>query len=92
MRKHILITSALVIAGCNSTQPNLITIQHDTFSIPQEFYNCPVTKLPKTEALTDIDVSNLILTLYKNNKTCKISIEGIRKYIDERNKTLEPKK
>lgn len=90
--KKILILS-LFIAGCNTTQPNLITTKHDIFLIPEEFYNCPIAKIPASEKLTDIDVSNLIVTLYKNNRTCKISLEGIKKYIDQRNGIIsEPNK
>lgn len=86
-----LITSMLLV-GCSTTQPTLIKTQHDSFNIPEEYYSCPVSKIPKSESLSDIEVSNLIVDLYRNNKTCKISIESIRKYIDSRKSILESNK
>jgi hypothetical protein len=49
----------------------------------EAMYNCPVLKqFPKWQTLTDAQVADTIVKLYKNNITCKSSIESIRKYLN----------
>jgi hypothetical protein len=47
-------------------------------------YHCPVLKeFPDWKTLTDAQVAKTIVTLYKNNITCKSSIESIRKFLKD---------
>jgi hypothetical protein len=47
-------------------------------------YHCPVLKeFPDWKTLTDAQVAKTVVTLYKNNLTCKSSIESIRKFLKD---------
>lgn len=72
---------SLFVAGC-ATQSELIVTRNNVVMPNERLFNCPTIKqLPNTESLTDIQVGQLIVQLYKNNETCKASIEAIRDYL-----------
>jgi hypothetical protein len=81
--KKLILLSFLFLAGCND--PQIITTYKYMVVHPDEaMYNCPVLKkFPHWETLTDSQVASTVLTLYKNNITCKSSIESIRKYLKQ---------
>lgn len=74
------------MAACNDTQ----VVQTSKWMVvhPDEaMYYCPVLKkFPKWQTLTDKQVAEVLLTLYKNNVTCKSSIDSIRKFLDDAEK------
>lgn len=80
--KKLILLSFLFLAGCND--PQIITTYKYMVVHPDEaMYNCPVLKqFPKWQTLTDAQVADTIVKLYKNNITCKSSIESIRKYLN----------
>lgn len=88
MKKFILLT-ALVLAGCQSTQ--VVTAPEvKTINIPEEYFDCPVVKaFPKPDTLTDAQVSNLLITAIRNNRKCKNSIDAIKEYQDKVNSTIK---
>ena len=56
-------------------------------------YNCPVVDYyPKVDGLTDLQVARLLVTMQKSNSTCKNSLESIRKFMREAQKTVESEK
>ncbi len=75
---------ALGLIGCAKKSPNLIKEKIVVLQVPESYYNCPTVKsFPNPDKLTDIQVARLIVTLYQNNQTCKNSLEGIKKFIQE---------
>jgi hypothetical protein len=56
----------------------------------EALYYCPVLKkFPAWQTLTDKQVANTVLTLYKNNINCKSSLESIKKFLDEADKATK---
>jgi len=92
MKKLLLISLLLSLAACQST-PGTQVITTQKFTVvepPAGMYNCPVmASYPKVETLTDVEVAQIIVTLQRNNRTCKVSIESIKSYIGSAKKTIE---
>lgn len=83
MRKLILLL-ALLLAGCNDTQQVVTSYKYLVVHPDEAMYNCPVLKqFPDWKTLTDAQVAKTLVTLQKNNLTCKSSIESIRKFLKE---------
>lgn len=86
---YAVLLASLFLAGCQTTQPNIITTQHVPIDIPVSLYNCPVLKkMPDYETLTERQVAQLIVTLQRNNVQCRNSMDAIQKYVDEVKKTV----
>ena len=86
MKKLILI--CLLLAGCNETQV-LTTTKYMVVHPAEAMYYCPVLKeFPDWRKLTDAQVAKTVLLLYKNNLTCKSSIESIRDLLAKEEKRL----
>ena len=86
MKKLLVLAAAIGLAACNPQDPtSLITTYKYIVVHPDEaMYYCPVIKsFPKWQTLTDAQVACLVGKLYKNNITCKTSIESIRKFLDD---------
>jgi hypothetical protein len=95
MKKILLLAAVLGLAACNPNDPaSLITTYKYVVVHPDEaMYTCPVLKtFPKWNTLTDAQVARVIGELYKNNITCKSSIESIRKFLDDAEVEIEGKK
>lgn len=91
MKKFLsLIPLVLLLAACNESKPELIRTQWKVVIPDASMYRCPSLKdYPNTATLTDIQVAKLIVELYKNNQTCKNSIDSIKTYLNEAQKQLE---
>lgn len=91
--KYLLIAlSLLFITGCNDTRQVVTTYKYMVVHPDEAMYYCPVlTKFPDWKTLTDAQVAKTVLTLHKNNLTCKSSIESIRKYLNEADKKMGSK-
>jgi len=89
--KKLLLVSVLFIGGCQTTQ--MITTKEQIVILPTvNMYNCPtISSYPNPSTLTDVQVAKLIVQLDKYNKTCKNSIESIRKYLEDAKTTVEKK-
>ena len=86
MKKIILI--CLLLAGCNETQI-LTTTKYMVVHPSEAMYYCPVLKeFPDWRKLTDAQVAKTVLLLYKNNLTCKSSIESIKEFLAQEEKRL----
>jgi hypothetical protein len=52
-------------------------------------YNCPIVRTyPEVKTLTDSQVAKLLLQLRNNNLTCKNSLEAIRQFLAEAQRTV----
>ena len=86
--KKILLASCLILAGCTS-ELKLIAPEYKIVKAPDNLYVCPVEKkFPKVDTLTEQQVGTLILKLQRNNLTCKSSIDSVKKFYDEAEKTV----
>lgn len=87
--KYLLIIAMLFLAGCNESKQVVTTYKWMVVHPDEAMYYCPViTKFPDWKTLTDSQVAKTVLTLHKNNLTCKSSIESIRKYLKEADKKM----
>ncbi len=94
MKKILLIAAALGLAACNPNDPaSLLTTYKYVVVHPAEaMFTCPLLKqFPRWQTLTESEVARIIATLYKNNVTCKSSIESIRKFLDDAQVQLDAK-
>ena len=90
MKPLLLIPFTLILAGCQSTQSELIKTKIQVIVPNQSMYECPTVKsYPNSDKLTDIQVARLIVQLYKNNQTCKNSIEAVQKFLETSKGSLE---
>lgn len=90
--KRILLLSCFLLAGCQS-ELHFIAPEYKIVKAPDDLYVCPVEKkFPKADTLTDQQVGTLILKLQRNNVTCKNSIDSIKKFYDDAEKTVSEKK
>jgi len=89
--KKLLLLSCFLLAGCAS-ELKLIAPEYKIVKAPDELYSCPVEKkFPKPDTLTERQVGVLLLKLQRNNLTCKNSIEAVKKFYDEAEKTVNEK-
>jgi len=93
MKKILLVSSLLFLTGCTQSAVTLLAPEYKVIKAPDALYNCPVeNKFPKADKLTDQQVGALILKLQRNNMTCKQSIDALRQFYDDAEKTLATKK
>lgn len=91
--KKLILLSTLFLAGCASDPIKLIAPEYKVVKIPEDFYDCPViNKFPKPENLTNQQVGSLLLTVQQNNIKCNNSLNNIKKYMDEAEKSVSSKK
>jgi len=92
MKKLLLLPVLIMLTACQTTgvKPDLIETKLQVITPDSAMYNCPFNKqLPNARTLTDIEVAKTLVELYKNNKTCKNSIDSIKKYLDNAKRTIE---
>lgn len=81
---------AVILAGCQSTSQVVTNTKFRVLMPDNSMYNCPTIKtFPNPNNLTDVQVAKLIVTLYKNNQTCKYSIDAIKNYLENAKNTLD---
>ncbi|CAB5220882.1 hypothetical protein UFOVP247_51 [uncultured Caudovirales phage] len=92
MMKWTALPLVIALAGCATTEPQLIAPEYKIIKAPDDMYRCPVLRtFPKSETLTDQEVGSLILKLQKNNITCKNSLDSIKQFYDGAEKTISQK-
>ena len=89
MKYYVIIPFTLFLAGCNSTQ--LLTTTKYQVVIPDaSMFQCPIVKkFPDASKLTDVQIAKTLVELYKNNKTCKNSIDAIKKFLEQSKASIE---
>lgn len=91
--KWLAIVPFLLLTACQHTAVSLIAPEYKIVKAPDDLYKCPVlTKFPKDDTLTDQEVGSLILKLQNNNVTCKRSLDSIKQFYDEAEKTINETK
>jgi uncharacterized protein YcfL len=89
MRYLVIIPLTLFLAGCNSTQL-LTTTKYQVVVPDQSMFQCPVVKkFPDANKLTDVQIAKTLVELYRNNKTCKNSIDAIKKFLEQSKASIE---
>ena len=88
MKKLLIIPFAIVLCGCHSAV-ELVAPEYKVVKAPDYLYNCPVQKkFPSPDTLTDQQVGDLLLNLQRNNITCKTSLDSVKKFYDDAEKTV----
>lgn len=88
----IIVLVALGLAACQTTSPPLIKEVPRVYIPDAALFHCPgLERFPDPRAVTDGEVSELLVTLFKNNQACKKSIEAIRTELLAAKERLEAK-
>jgi hypothetical protein len=84
------ICATILLTSCNDQTQIVSSYKYMVVHPSEAMYNCPVLKeFPKWQTLTDAQVAKTVLTLHKNNITCKSSLESIRAFLDKEEKRLQ---
>lgn len=89
MKRLLILPAVLFLAACQTTDPVVTKTEFQVVKPDPSMYNCPSVRLPNTEKLTDVQVAKLLVTLYKNNRACKNSIDAIQKFLDDSESSLK---
>lgn len=84
-----------MVSACSATKPNMVRTQTIVVMPSESQLRCPdLPVVPSNiETMTDVDVADYILELYKAGKICKGSLEGVKDFLLEAQKiTLETNK
>jgi hypothetical protein len=80
MKKLLALVPVLFLAGCNT--PELIKPEYKVVEVPDSMFECPIDrKFPRWQTLNDVEVAKTIVRLYKNNRTCKASLDAVQKFL-----------
>jgi hypothetical protein len=83
MKRIAAVLAMLMLAGCNTPTAYLVTTKFIAIEIPPDLYQCQVTAIPDYKTLTDRQVAKLLTALYRDNVTCKTSMDAIKKYVED---------
>lgn len=91
--KNIIILSLLAfLMGCN-TQPKVITKEiYRVPNPPKVLFNCPQiqkSEIPDPATATNQEISDFIVKMYRNLKTCGTNINKLEKWFTEAQFVLE---
>lgn len=91
MKKLLAIIPILMfLTACDPDQLAQVQYQYQVVLAPNSLYNCPVvTRWPKIETLTDLQVANLIVKLAQDNHICASSLASIKKYYADASARIE---
>lgn len=79
-----------VLSACSQTQPILTAPEPVVFIPDDRLFVCPTIRdFPDPSTLTDGEISDLLVRLDTNNRTCRRSIEAIRGQLLEAQARLE---
>lgn len=89
--KYLLITvSVMLLAACDPPQPILVKPEAKVFVPDEQYFVCPtIDQFPDPATLSDGQVAALLINLDTNNRTCKESIQEIRRQLLAAKKSLE---
>lgn len=89
MKKILIGSFALMLAGCNT--PQVLTSTKYQVVVPDNsMFVCPMLRqYPDPSKLTDVQVARTLVELYKNNQICKNSIDAIKKFLEQSKATIE---
>jgi len=82
-------TLLVILLGCGTTQGPVVVRTQTVVVMPSESQlRCPELPAVPTniESMTDADVADYILELYKTGRICKGSLEGVKNFLLEAQK------
>lgn len=89
MKAMMVAALALLLVGCSSNPLVLRSTQRVVVMPEEVMFNCPsFDSFPETNALTDIQVARLIVQLYQNNVVCKNSMNTLRQFLENAQRTI----
>lgn len=91
MRILIAVAATLMLAGCASKPPQVITKTELQVYVPDKsmFYCQNVRRFPNTDTLTDAQVAKLLVELHSKNTECQKNMNTIYKTLDEAKKKAD---
>lgn len=91
MKTIAILLLPLFLAGCASTnmQPAIVKTEQVVVIPDRSLFNCPSSKFPRAETLTDRQVANLIVSLHKNNIICQKNMTSIWDSLETSKKIIE---
>lgn len=89
MKKILIGSFALLLAGCNT--PQVLTSPRYQVVVPDSsMFVCPIVRqYPDVSKLTDVQVARLLVEMYKNNQICKNSIDALKKFLEQSKASIE---
>lgn len=83
-----------MLAGCENPEKAKLIVEKPVVFIPSDkLFYCPTVKqFPDPTTLTDEDVAELLVTLDTYNRTCKGSLEALRRQLLDAKARLEAQK
>lgn len=80
----------LLLTGCGSIKNLLVTeTKREVVLPPENLYDCPTDVVLPQGEYTQKDVALLLIRLYQNNRLCANSLEQIRKFLEDAQKTVQ---
>jgi len=91
MKYLMIISCAILLAACgDKPQPILTKPEAKVFVPDDRYFVCPtIDQFPDPPTLSDGQVAVLLVQLDTNNRTCKTSIQEIRRQLLAAKKSLE---
>ena len=89
MKYLLVIGCALALAGCQTTEQVITKTELQVVIPDRTLFNCPTTKYPKPDTLTDVEVAKLLVTLQRANAECKRNLNSVWKYLHDSKAQLE---
>jgi len=73
----------ILLSGCQTGgSPGVVTkLKFVVAEPPASFYKCPPIPIPNPARLTNKQVNDYIAAAYTANKTCRINMNSIKKFI-----------
>lgn len=88
----LILSFAIFTGGCQTTKIST-NVVFEKIAIPASVTVCnPITKkdIPSNiGSMTNQQVNNFILKLYKNNQICSANMKAVRKFIADYNKNID---
>jgi hypothetical protein len=92
MKKIALLIGFLFLAGCQS-KPELIRTKYHVVVPPKAMFTCPIPRqFPDHRTLNDLEVAKTLVTLYKNNRVCRNSVDALERFLNEAKAKIEEDK
>jgi outer membrane murein-binding lipoprotein Lpp len=91
MKLLIAVAATLILAGCASRPPQVITKTEIQVFVPDKslFYCQNVRRFPNPETLSDAQVAKLLVELHSKNTECQKNMNAVYKTLDEAKKTAD---
>jgi hypothetical protein len=80
---------SIMLTACGSTPSQVVRVEVSReISFPTQLVDCPLTRYPNPDTLTEDEVSRLIRGLAQANQRCRASSKAIQDYFIEYNRLV----